>query len=682
MERAPEGRLAALREQSRKGLDYLLNYLLANADQYLLALASRAGNKLEQASFHEAMRELRLKRRGLEQHFTTAVMNGFDAPIAAPEAPPPPARRTVEPPPLTLDIGALGLMREERLEETLAVEDLASRARAEHRDALLAIARHVATEAGQRRVDVDALPIGPVALARAFLHACSEIEVAPESRIVFLKLFSRFIAGELGAFYAGCLAVLPVEESDDREPGEPAVTEPELENLPTRERGDDLAVAGPEHAQAELPWDSARTPLLAAPGKAMALPRNVLDQVLLTLQQQLLDRKRALSQMNPKGGVQPFEVFELINGSLEEMGYTKPMALTRDFIETANLVRLLFDMALRDPTVPLPVRRLARLLQIPVLRAALQDQDVLSDAEHPVRALFRDMGNAAVGWTPDADPAKDELLHLLQSITSRIVAGYGTDLEVFTICGRELAAHIRSVQERSRLFEQRTLSAEVGRTERDSARADVNCLIDSAIGDTPLPEKFVEFLRGAWSDAMFVTLLREGEGSVAWRSGKEATGKLVAAGAQDSAQALAALSVRLREGLERLGLDDAAVAGHLRVLEAAIGASAPVAQETVVGDSVQRTRPAASADFLHIVDKLAPDTWFEFRLPGHPPARARLLTKFPKTGEFLFVNREGAKASDWKRDELAAALQSGEAILLTGPNAPVGPVSSARWGRR
>ena len=100
------------------------------------------------------------------------------------------------------------------------------------------------------------------------------------------------------------------------------------------------------------------------------MPRNLLDDILLRLQQQLLDRRKPLANLNPKAGILPFEVFELINAELEEMGQAKALALALDVIETVNLVRLLFDHALREQKVPQPVRRLVRLLQIPVLRAA------------------------------------------------------------------------------------------------------------------------------------------------------------------------------------------------------------------------------------------------------------------------------------------------------------------------
>ena len=49
MSDVPDGPLAALREQSRKGVQYLLNYMLANAEQYLLGLAGKADAKGELA---------------------------------------------------------------------------------------------------------------------------------------------------------------------------------------------------------------------------------------------------------------------------------------------------------------------------------------------------------------------------------------------------------------------------------------------------------------------------------------------------------------------------------------------------------------------------------------------------------------------------------------------------------
>ena len=80
MSDVPEGPLAALREQSRKGVQYLLNYMLANAEQYLLGLAGKAPSKGEQANIYEAMRELRLKRRALEEKYAVAVM-GVDVDV-------------------------------------------------------------------------------------------------------------------------------------------------------------------------------------------------------------------------------------------------------------------------------------------------------------------------------------------------------------------------------------------------------------------------------------------------------------------------------------------------------------------------------------------------------------------------------------------------------------------------
>ena len=422
----PEGPLTALREQSRKGVQYLLNYMLANAEQYLLGLAGKAEGRGEQANLYEAMRELRLKRRALEEKFAAAVMGGIDDFSANPAPPPPAPTKPTEPAPLSLQAGALGLMHEQRLEESLMVENVASRARIDHREALLALGRHVSAQTGQRRVDIDALPVGPLALTKHFMQVCNDIEVSPQSRLIFVKVFSRFIIEELGPFYAQCLAGLPVEDDDAAEQVRAAGIEAMAPmDLPTGERHDERPRASAPQPQAEIAWDNARTPLLVAPGKGMAMPRNLLDEILLRLQQQLLDRKKPLANLNPKAGILPFEVFELINAELEEMGQAKSLALSLEVIETVNLVRLLFEHALRDQNVVQPVRRLVRLLQIPVLRAALKDPDVLTGAEHPVRALFREIGTASIGCAPQGDPGGDAFFRLLQSLVGRIVGGFG-----------------------------------------------------------------------------------------------------------------------------------------------------------------------------------------------------------------------------------------------------------------
>jgi len=685
MSDVPEGPLTPLREQSRKGVQYLLNYMLANAEQYLLGLAGKAASKGEQANLYEAMRELRLKRRALEERYAAAVMGGFDTFGANPAPPSPAPAKPAEPAPLSLQAGALGLMQEQRLEESLMVENVASRARIDHRESLLALGRHVSAQTGQRRVDIDALPVGPLALTRHFMQVCNDIEASPQSRLIFVRMFSRFIIEELGPFYAQCLAALPPEEDDAAEHARAAAIEAQApEVLPTGERYDDRSGASPLHQQAEIAWDNSRTPLLAAPGKAMAMPRNLLDDILLRLQQQLLDRRKPLANLNPKAGILPFEVFELINAELEEMGQAKPLALALDVIETVNLVRLLFDHALREQKVPQPVRRLVRLLQIPVLRAALKDPEVLTVAEHPVRALFREIGTASIGCAPQGDPAGDAFFRLLQSLVGRIIGGFGNDLDIFAICLQELRAYLLTEQGRARLLERHTLTAEVGRSERDAAREAVGKVVAGAVGGISLPRALTDFLRGSWSDALFVIRLQDGADSAAWGTGVETTGKLVALVARGDADGFGELAAHMRDGLRRLGLEAGAAATQVSALEQAVitCATAGAVDSPVAPPTPVRVRPPAAPEYLQLVDKLAPDTWFEFRLPGHAPARARLLTMFPKTGEFLFVNREGAKAGDWKRDDLAAAMQFGEAVILSGPNAPSTPTASGRWGRR
>lgn len=670
MNDAPEGRMEALHEQTRRGLQYLLNFLFANAEQALIGMAGKSNSNAEQSSCYEAMRELRLKRRAIEEQFLAKALAGFDGIGATPPAASAAARATpagAEP-----EVAGLGVMKDTLLEERISIDSIASRALHANHELLVQLGKRVAVELGVRRVDIDALPIAPLALTHAFMEACRDSHVDQRSRMLFARLFSQFVVDQLELFYEQCLAVFPELESPARAPAvAPSPHVPQvLPTGPVSEEFDD-PVAQEAPTQAEIGWDMARTPLLAGPGKAMAMPKAQMEEILAALQRQLLDRKTQIGALNPRAGIQPFDVFELINAELERLGFVRTMALPPDVIEGINLVRMLFEHALRDSQVPQPVRRIVRLLQIPLLRAALRDPGVLDDGGHPVRVLFREIGVAAIGWAPEGEPDNDEFLRFVQLLVVRVISDFDRDLEIFRQCLEDLRRYAKARQGPARVLEQRTLVAEIGRVEAQAAREAIAQLIGGATADIGLPKAVTGFLRGKWSDALFVIRLRDGAASEEWAQAVEATGRLIVlAGAEASTGDFAPVAAGIRAGLARLGLDEATVESMLADLESGLGASKLAAPGAAPARPV---RAAASQRFVQIADKLAPDTWIEFRIPGVTTHRARLLTKIPRTGQFLFVTREGAKASDWSLEELALAIEHGEAVVLGSPGGSAPP---------
>lgn len=680
MNEVPEDRMEALREQTCQGLQYLLNFLFANAEQALIAMAGKASSNAEQSACYEAMRELRLKRRALEEQFLTKVLAGFDCIEALPSAADAPAGPA--PPDAEPDISpGLGVMKDALLEERIAIDSIARGALHTNHELLARLTKNFALCVGERRVGSDTLPIAPLALTTAFMAACRDSYVAERSRMLFSRLFSRFVVDQLGSFYEQCLTVFPeLDTQADKAPT--VVPSPHMpQPLPTRQIGDEYEdlVVRENPVQPEIGWDMARTPLLAAPGKAMALSKALMDEVLATLQRQVMDRKTPLGTLDPRAGIQPFDVFELINAELERLGYVRAMALPLDTIECINLVRMLFEHVLRDPQMPQPVRRIVRLLQLPLLRAALRDPGVLTDAGHPVRVLLREIGVESIGWTPENDVESDEFLRFVQLLVVRVLSDFDRDQTIFHQCLEDLRRYISARRGSARVLEQRTLVAETGRAEAQAAREAIAQLIGGATEDIALPKMVTGFLRGKWSDALFVIRLRDGAGSEEWAQAVETTGRLITlAGAEASAGAFAPIAAGIRAGLARLGLDEAAVGQMSSDLESALGASKVLASG---GAHVRPVRAAASVRFLQIVDKLAPDTWIEFRIPGVTTYRARLLTRIPRTGQFLFVNREGAKASDWNREELALALEHGEAVVLGGTGGSATAPHGTSWRR-
>lgn len=440
MNDSPHDTLEALREQALKSLRFLLGGLSANGESYLLGMTKKATSNAEQAEYHDAVREYRLKWRGVETHFLANVDGGF---AALREAPAPgasaPARPVAPPAPSRPDaLAGLGVVDESLMDQQIAVGNIAGRASLEHREVTMSIGVQAARALGQRRPVTERLPITPQALTGAFMDACSRVEVAPRARVTLARLFARFVLDELGPFYDQCLRVFPEQSaaplaSPPSGSGQPSESG-RATALPSA-ADEDVARSGggaSGDTRGEVLWDPQRLPMLAAPGKALAMPRNLVDDLLHDIQEELLDPEAIKAGLNARMPLQPLDVLQLINDGLQSSGQTRAMALPADVVEAIGLVRMLFEHLMRDAGVPMPVRRLTRLMQMPLLRAALREPDALSNPEHPARALLSALGRAGSAWRADGGTASEDLLRMIQLLVSRVLGDYDKNTAVFS----------------------------------------------------------------------------------------------------------------------------------------------------------------------------------------------------------------------------------------------------------
>jgi len=430
---------AALREHARKSLGFMMGSLLSNGEPLLISQARQARGSAEQTQLYDAIRELRLKGRSLQEHFVAGVLAAFDE-----AAQPKPATPSATPPrevDKALALDSLGVVKDAHLEQQIAVDNIANRASHQYREVLLSIGRQLARSSGNRRVELESLPIGPQKLAVVFMESCSRGGVEPGAMLVFSRLFTRFIVDELGPFYHECVELFPPEaETELPLSGVP-------EDAPRATPSLVTAIAKPIPAEPEKPatdaaWDASRTPLVLPPGKAMAMPRNQLEEALADLQESLLDPAKTFFSPNPKGGIQPLRIPELLNDALSEAGLKRPMSLSADVVEAMGLIKLLFEHALGDSRVPPAIRRVMRLLEVPFLRLALREPEMLSGATHPARVLFTEIGMAAAGRSAASDAASEDFSRLVQLLVMRVLGDYDKDSSVFETALQELRRYL------------------------------------------------------------------------------------------------------------------------------------------------------------------------------------------------------------------------------------------------
>ncbi|HYG07202.1 MAG TPA: DUF1631 domain-containing protein [Stenotrophomonas sp.] len=353
--------------------------------------------------------------------------------------------------------------------------------------------------------------------------------------------------------------------------------------------------------------------------------------------------------------------------------------------DTFDLLGLLYNEIDREVRSGTSAAELLVRLQVPVVRAALQDPAFFVRDQHPARELINAVAESGATWLAEED-TDPQLLQKLGSAVDKVVAEYQGDEAVFEAANQEVQAHYRAQARKAEVAERRHVEAARGKERLEMAKRLAGDSIEHVCAEHT-PPKFVQtLLKQAWSDVLTLTLLRQGEQSDEWAERQQATDRIAevtcrpAGGPPDIALGSDVENALLQVGYHR---DEAgAIARRLSTpggeddvtsrteLTAKLKARSRLGEQGE-GDAAPRKQaaPARSpAEESHYrgLRTLPFGTWFEFVTNQQGDVRRQRLSWYSLiTDNALFVNPRGQKIGEQSLDSLARLMASGQARIVT-----------------
>ena len=696
--------------QQRTGelLGKYLAGMLDGADDTLFDLAESATDT-DRDRYFDAMRELRVKRAGMETGFRQALHNSFRALQDNPAE-----QRVLDD--QDIDIDSLTLVNEDELETGVAIDNMARRVRGPCEQHLRAFNHRLEyLFEGRREFGERRNPLEPRQVAECF-HTCVEkLDLDIRSKLIVFKLFERMVLSEIGFAVSEAnqllidAGVLPDMKAPPIRPA----------RQPGQARSSAAAGAGASHSGAgEAAVDNGQVfgvlqellsamrsigggaPSAGAPGVPGAMPAGmpaggfapavpgptnmavmhngvpfvngaplaagtqvnaVNSEDLLQMLNRLQRVERSLESQATPGALDEVDVRAELADLLEtEAGADAVHALDQADDDVINLVSMLFDFILDDQGLSTDIKALLGRLQIPLLKVAIADKTFFSNDDHPARQLLNTLARAGAQWSPDQG-SDDPLYQQIEQSVFSILNDYDEDVALFGTLLRDFEAFFSQQSARTERVEARIREVEEGRARAEIARLAVTAALDQRMAGRQLPDVAVRLLRQGWQQVLYLTHLREGEDSEAWVRDSKVVDAVVWSvlphREQEALERLRALSPKLlnsvKAGLDRISYDALEANSLLTGLQT-------VHESLLRGLETERVPVAAEQPQVEAEVAVAP-VEAEVQLPAdHPQVRALRGMRPGQWVEFA----DGDLPQSGQRCKLAANLRGGDKLVF------------------
>lgn len=689
-----------IRDTVVAGLGDLLQGAFDAVDDSLFELANNARSNNEQNRYFEAMREIRIKRKGVERHFQNAVAQNFANPPRTGDVTTESGQAT------QASADSLSLVGNDDLEEQVALNAMITKAKAHFQGPLLQLQTRFSVVYPDASEELPVNPMAPEHLCSAFTEAVQALDIQIRERLILLKQFDRYVVSNLGMLLDEANRILiqagiipnfryhgktgQQHKKPQGETAEQPSTESEASE-PSRDSGQagDSAVFEQIRQMLALQRANAGIPPRTSDPNIHVIGGSELIGLLSALPQQPAPPNvDNLSAGEPLTVDLRQVVEQLLARNASEDG--KKPALNELDEDLINLVSMLFEFILDDYNLSAPIQVLISRLQIPILKVVIKDKSFFSKATHPARRLLNSLARAGIGWSDSDEKTRDKLYDKIHSIVQRILNEFDGDVSLFEQLNEEFDQYLARENRKASLVEQRTRESERGRIKSQKAQETVDRVLQEKVARYHLPDSIRNILVNGWSRVMFLAYLRD-DVEHRWLQSVRVVDDLIWClhpHQEDEerdqwVRVVPGLIKSLRAGLEEVSYNSSKLdemMGELKhELTEAFRANAQAEARQDLADNYahepekppqtaverqQELEEAAVAEYVAQIDSIEIGNWVEFNLVNGASFRCKLSAIIEEADCFVFVNRMGLKVIEKSRIELAHEMRRGRLTVL------------------
>jgi hypothetical protein len=525
---------------SLDGLNDLLRVLMEGVDDAMFELSDKVDNDRERNMYFEAMREIRVKREALKKRFGHEMQQGFNRFITGK-----PLSREADD---EDDEDELTLIEFDDLEDNIAIENMISRARPYFEDDLFAVTERLKLILRRKEIDEDENPLDPKAICDCFHKASELLETDIQVKLIFYKLFEKYVMNNLGHFYRELntlfieKGVLPGFKADQERMKQTTrfMANRIRQNPENTAANSPLAMAFGAAGTAGMVADAAGGGnLFAALQQAAVAPGAGIAAGVAGSGVAGTGGADAVQDGGAVGGgfmaaltnlqntsipTQPLTAIDPQNFRVEThqqlasfMQQNQGQVNTADN-QTIDVVSMLFDFFFDDEALPAPIKVLIGRLQIPILKVAIIDKEFFNQKKHPARKLLDSISRASLGWSGNHSD-EQPLIDKTEEIVNFLINEFDQDIGVFEEAFINFENFLTGESEEIAKSEQALQQQEQEKDQQiQQAREAAAALIQKLTSNRELSFTVIDFLETTWTSVLFNTYLSLGKSSNHWRN--------------------------------------------------------------------------------------------------------------------------------------------------------------------